>query len=92
LAYFLDKEAVVYSSATGRYKVNFDQIQDAVGNLTHDVLVLQGDGDKAKARTFVDRWAKLGPEAEGVLDRIKDGGVPIDVRPHYPIEKELGLE
>jgi hypothetical protein len=60
--------------------------------LTHDVLVLQGDGDKAKAQVFVDRWATLGSEAQGMLDRIKQGGVPIDVRPHYPIEKELGID
>jgi hypothetical protein len=40
----------------------------------------------------VDRWAKLGSGAEDVLKRIKDGGIPIDVRPHYPIEKEYGLE
>ena len=56
------------------------------------MLVIQGDGDKSKAQTFVDRWGKLGPEAEDVLNRIKEGGIPIDVRPHYPIEKELGLE
>ena len=91
LSYFLDKGAVEYSKA-GRFRVNFDKIQDVVANLTRDVLVIQGDGDKSKAKAFVDRWGKLGLEAEDVLKRIKEGGIPIDVRPHYPLEKELSLE
>jgi hypothetical protein len=91
LAYFLDKNAVTYSEESGRFRVNFQTIQDAVRDLTHDVLVLQGDGDKSKAQAFVDRWGKLGPGAEDVLKRIKEGRIPIDVRPHYPIEKEYGL-
>ena len=33
LAYLLDKGAVEYSK-TGRFRVNFDKIQDAVGKLT----------------------------------------------------------
>ena len=76
-------------SRTGRFRVNFDRIQDAVRNLTYDVLVIQGNGDKSAAQTFVDRWAKLGLEAEDVLKRIKKGGIPIDIRPYYLIEKEL---
>ena len=50
LAYFLDRGAVEYSK-TGRFRVNFDKIQDAVANLTRDILVIQGDGDKLKAKT-----------------------------------------
>lgn len=92
LAYFLDRKAVTYSEKSGRFRVVFENIQDVVRDLTHDVLVLQGDGDKTKAQEFVSRWAKLGSEAEGVLKRIKKGGIPIDVRPHYPIEKEYGLQ
>ena len=91
LAYFLDKGGIEYIKS-GRFRVNFDKIQDAVASLTHDVLVIQGDGDKANAQAFVDRWAKLGPEAEDMLKRIKKAGIPIDVRPHYPVVKELGLE
>jgi hypothetical protein len=90
LAYSLDKGAVEYTK-TERFRVNFDKIQEAVEKLTHDMLIIQGDGDKSKAQTFVDQWAKLGVEAEDVLRRIKEGGIPIDVRPHYPVEKELGL-
>ena len=90
LAYFLDRGAVDYTQS-GRFRVNFDTIQDAVASLTHDVLVLQGDGDKVKAQSFVDRWAKLGPQAEDVLKKIRKAGIPIDVRPHYPVVKDLGL-
>lgn len=79
-------------TGAGRFRVNFDEIQDAVASLTHDVLVIQGDGDKAKAQAFVDRWAKLGPEAEEVLKHIRMAGIPIDVRAHYPVENELRLD
>jgi hypothetical protein len=89
LSYFLEKGAVLYSDGT--FKVNFENIQQVVGELTHDVLVIQGNGDKEAAKGFVDRWAKLGKEAEDVLGRIKQGGIPVDVRPHYPIEKGLGF-
>jgi len=78
--------------STGRFRVNFDGIQEAVASLTHDVLMIQGDGDKAKAQAFVDRWAKLGPEAEDMLKRIRKAGIPIDVRPKYPVEKDWDLQ
>ena len=89
LSYFMDKDAVTYSS--GRFRVNFEKIPDAVAGLTHDVLILQGAGNKAKAQTFADRWAKLGREAEEVLEKIKNAKIPVDVRAHYPIERELGF-
>ena len=84
--------AVRYNVGTHRFNVNFEKIQDAVASLTHCILVLQGDGDIAAAEAFVDRWAKLGPEALSVLNGIREERIPIDVRPHYPIEKELELE
>ena len=90
LSYFLEKGAVAYSDGT--FKVKFENIQNVVEDLTHDVLVIQGNGDKKAAKDFVERWAKLGKEAEDVLARIKKGGIPVDVRPNYPIEKELGLK
>jgi hypothetical protein len=89
LSYFLNKGAVLCSE--GKFTVNFKKIQSVVGELTHDVLVIQGNGDKKAAQEFVDKWAKLGKEAEEVLGRIKDGGIPVDVRPYYPLEKDLGL-
>ncbi|KAL1924007.1 uncharacterized protein VTP21DRAFT_7042 [Calcarisporiella thermophila] len=71
--------------ATGRYSVDFDKIEDAVRDLTHDILVLQGNGDKGKVQQFVEQYGKIDEDLERILDALK--GVPVDVRPVFTLDK-----
>lgn len=74
LNYLLAKGGAFCDPETGLFGVNFDKMQQAVSDLTHDILVLQGNGDKKAVAEFVDKYGKLGREIEQALDRIEHSG------------------
>jgi hypothetical protein len=73
LNYLLEKGGFEID-ANGRYRVNFDRIEQAVSDLTHDILVLQGDGDKSNVIAFANQYAKNHPETKRTLDAIEGAG------------------
>lgn len=89
LNYLLDAGGFVHHPSTGRYSVNFERIEQAVADLTRDILILQGDGIKDRVREFVERYANNRPETKKALKRIEEAGVPVDIRPIYTVEKEF---
>jgi hypothetical protein len=56
------------------FSVNFDKIEQAVSDLTRDILILQGDGDKAAVDAFVNKYATVEPATRVALDRIDHAG------------------
>ncbi|RUS26860.1 hypothetical protein BC938DRAFT_484024, partial [Jimgerdemannia flammicorona] len=85
--YLLDTGGFVHDASTGRYSVDFTRIEQAVSDLTRDILILQGDGDKELVHAFVTRYANNRPETRRTLERIEGAGVPVDIRPIYTVEK-----
>ena len=71
----------------GRFSVDESVIRDAVRELAHDLLLIEAKGDYDAAGKFIERYRYLRPEVEKALERVKD--VPVDIRPVYPVEKEL---
>ncbi len=65
--------------ATGHYRVDFEKMKPAVDALSAKILTLQGDGDHAGARAFLDQYGKVGPELQADLDRIKQKNIPVDL-------------
>ncbi|KAI9490964.1 hypothetical protein BDB00DRAFT_835316 [Zychaea mexicana] len=88
LNYLLEKGGATCDPATNLFSVDFDKIEQAVADLTHDIMVLQGDGDKKAVDDFVEKYSKLGHETKKALDRIEEAGIPVDIRPIYPIAEE----
>lgn len=61
----------------GIFSVDFDKIEQAVSDLTRDILVLQGDGDKNAVDAFVNKYASIGPATRIALDKIDHAGMYI---------------
>ncbi|KAF9414033.1 hypothetical protein BGZ76_004942, partial [Entomortierella beljakovae] len=70
---------------TKRFRVVMDKIEEAVKNLTTEILVLQGDGDKEKVKEFVAKYGIISPEVKETLSNLENLGVPVDVYPKYLI-------
>ena len=66
-------------AATGRYRVDFAKMKPAVDALSARILTLQGDGDHAGARAFLDQYGKIGTELQSDLDRIAKKNIPVDI-------------
>ncbi len=80
--YLRAKGAFTYDPATKRFTVDDAKMEAGLRDLLHDMLMLQARGDYAGTIAFMDRWAKLDPDAEGVIKAM--GALPVDIRPIYP--------
>ncbi|MEA3504489.1 MAG: Zn-dependent hydrolase [Bacteroidota bacterium] len=63
----------------GTYTINFDEMHDSMISLMQKILYLQGDGDYAKAKEWVDAKGVIIPMLQADLDRLNSSGIPVDV-------------
>jgi hypothetical protein len=80
-AYFREAGAVAVDEASGKFRIDFAKLETAIGDLTRDIVILQGDSDYDKAKAFLDRWAVLDAPAQAVIASLTD--VPVDIQPKY---------
>lgn len=81
--YFLEKGAIEYNSSTKRFKINHDKVRSAVTDLAREILNLQGELNKEKARILLEKYAVLTPLLKEALDRLTD--IPVDIRPIFTL-------
>ncbi|MDQ3247540.1 MAG: hypothetical protein M3Q52_11775 [Pseudomonadota bacterium] len=80
--YLRDKGALVWDANARRYRIDETRIDGAIRDLVADIVRLQGNGDYAGTKAFLERWATLDPEAEQVIASMAH--IPVDIRPIYP--------
>jgi len=71
----------------GTFTVNERRIKKAVKDLAHKVLIIEATGDYNGAKELIEKYGVIRPEVQRALDRLSD--IPVDIKPVYPIEKEL---
>jgi len=81
-SYFREVGAVTWLPEQERFRVNFNVLADAIASLTGQVVTIQGDGDYANAKIFLDNYAQLDAEAKTILGKLED--IPYDIKPIYP--------
>ncbi len=89
--YFADAGAFRRDADTGRYRVDFEAMQEAMKSLSTLILRLQGDGDYAGARDLLATAGVVGPALQADLDRLATAGIPVDIVFRQGVEV-LGLE
>ncbi|MGQ1888881.1 dipeptidyl-peptidase 3 family protein [Thermophagus sp. OGC60D27] len=77
--YFLEKEAFTRNPQDGTYKVNFEKMQEAMKQLSEEILVLQGEGDYEKAQQMIENLGVVTPQLKKDLDRINRANIPVDI-------------
>jgi hypothetical protein len=77
--FFAERGAFTRDAATGRYRVDFAKMQDAVNALSARILQLQGNGDYAGVGQFMSTYGIVRPELRAELDRLSGRGIPVDV-------------
>lgn len=76
--YFKEKGAFTRSTE-GRYSVNFEKMQEAVNQLSADIIVIQGNGDYEAAQKMVEKYGILTVELENDLKLINSKNIPVDI-------------
>ena len=77
-----DRGGIVWDPQAKRFRVDEAKIDGAIRDLVGAIVRLQGNGDYAGTKAFLDKWAVVDPEAQQVIDTMKD--IPVDIRPIYP--------
>jgi len=75
------KQAGAFSrdEASGTYRVNLPQFEQAVKDLSAKLLTLQGNGDYAAVDAFVQEMGTVSPQLQADLDRLAAANIPVDI-------------
>jgi hypothetical protein len=84
--YLLDHGGLEYDNTTQKFRVNFSRIRAAVESLTNFIMIIQGDGDKEKAKEAMNSLAIKRPHTENILKRLHN--VAFDIRPTFTYSPE----
>jgi len=77
--FFEEMGAFSRDAATGTYRVERERMQEAMNFLTEKILRMQGDGNVAEARGFLQAGATVGPTLKADLDGLASADIPTDI-------------
>jgi hypothetical protein len=76
-----EKGAFVFGAGTGKFAVDRAKIEGAVRELAARFLILEGDGDYAKAKAFIERYGVMDAPTKSTLAALAD--IPVDIAPIF---------
>lgn len=83
---FIADGAATFDDTKAEFSVDFDKLTTSIEGLVKDLVMLQHNGDKAKADAFLDELGVMSTPMEKALAKL--GGIPVDIRPVYPVAGE----
>jgi len=88
--YFEEAGAFTRDPETGTYRVDFEKLEQAMTELSRQILTLQGDGDYKGVAKLVSEKGLIGDRLQADLDRLADARIPVDIVFEQGVEA-LGL-
>ncbi|MDH3615885.1 MAG: Zn-dependent hydrolase [Gammaproteobacteria bacterium] len=89
--FFMDEGAFVRDAETGKYRVNYEEMDAAMTELSQLLLTLQGDGDYEGAAELTDTKGVISAQLQSDLDRLTGAQIPVDITFRQGVA-ELGIE
>ena len=89
--YFIEEGAFSRDEDTGTYRVNVAEFEQAVKDLSRDLLMLQGNGDYSNVASFVTELGHVGEQLQNDLNGLDAVSIPVDIVYHQGREV-LGLQ
>ena len=84
---FLIDKGAFYPDENGRLNYRVEAFWPAMTELAAKLLTVQAEGDYAGARALIAEHRRMTPLMQRFIDALRD--VPVDIRPSFPIEKQL---
>src|SRR3954469_20388587 len=73
---------IAWEPSAGRFRLDHDKLETALSALVGELVRIEGDGDYAGAKAFLDRYGRLDPDAQAVIATMTH--IPVDIQPVYP--------
>jgi len=86
---FLRERGAMASDSIGRFGVKPQLMRETIRDLTHELLMIEAEGNYARAREFLDKYGKVPHELEEALRKVAD--LPIDIEPDYEVLKKIEM-
>ncbi|MBL4869454.1 MAG: hypothetical protein JKX72_00730 [Robiginitomaculum sp.] len=80
--YFKEVGAVSWDEGQSRFNIDFAKLEQAISDLTGKIVMLEGDGNYAAAKAFLEEYAVLDAHAKSVI--AATAYLPTDIAPIYP--------
>ncbi|MDX2411354.1 MAG: Zn-dependent hydrolase [Woeseiaceae bacterium] len=77
--FFVENGAFIRNPETGKYRVDFDQMHNAMEALSRKLLILQGDGDHEGAAELTATKGVIGEQLQADLNRLTQASIPVDI-------------
>ena len=77
--FFNEFGAFAKDEASGKYKVDFEKMKEAMDALSEKILTLQGDGDYNGVAQLVAEKGIIGDALQAELDRLEEKDIPVDI-------------
>ncbi|MBN1540750.1 peptidase, partial [candidate division KSB1 bacterium] len=71
----------------GKLTLDARRVLPVLNDLAAELLIIQAEGDYQRAKKLVDRYRKMTPVMQDMIDRLLV--FPIDIRPSFPAALEL---
>lgn len=86
--YLLEKGGYEYDAQNKMVRVNWEKVGPAVTSLATTLLTIQATGDYQGAKALLAQYAKETPPIKALREKLTD--LPVDIRPIFQIQQELG--
>jgi hypothetical protein len=77
-----ERGGIAWDASARRFRLDYDKLEAGIPLLVAELVKLEGDGDHAGAKAFLDRYGRLDPEAQAVIATMSH--IPVDIQPVYP--------
>ncbi|RID54770.1 hypothetical protein BRARA_G02065 [Brassica rapa] len=71
------------------FSVDFSKVEDAVESLSHEILTIQGRGDKKAATLLLNNYCTITGPLKTSLEKLESVKVPVDISPTFPLADAL---
>ena len=77
--FFAENGAFVRDAESGKYLVDFEQMEAAMTALSRELLILQGDGDYEGVAELTNTKGIISKQLQADLDRLSSVNIPVDI-------------
>ena len=85
---FMKEKGAITIGSDERFKVRLELMRDSVRDLASELLMVEAEGDYAKAREFLNTYGRVPEELSKAMAKVED--LPIDIEPDYDVLKLIG--
>jgi hypothetical protein len=77
-----ERGGFAWDARARRFRIDDDRMEAGLKDLVGALVRIEGDGDYAGAKAFLDRYGRLDAEARAVIATMSH--IPVDIQPVYP--------